>query len=476
MRLLLGYFLALLLVGLAGWTDRTFGQPSIDQIVFHLRYAEGTAMQMSWLLMWTFLAEAIAFPLLIAIGVTALHLFILRLRPAWRDAVALRAAPALAVLGGLVAVAAQFSAFSYVRDSFGPDVFSRDYIAPQSVRLRQTGAPKNLLLIYMESVEETYSNKELFGSDLLAPLHMLAGVRFDSYASAPGTNWTIGAIVGTQCGVPLRVYSEADFRYRDTPRTFLAGATCLGDILKERGYENVFLGGAALSFSGKGAFLRDHGYASAFGRAEWERLGARPDEMNAWGLYDSELFRYARVQLKDLHDSHKPFNLTLLTLNTHNPFGFLGKGCKARGVEDFEGIVHCSATQVAEFVEYARQMGYLEDTVVVILGDHLAVPNPVWEKLQRAPQRQIFNLFIANNVPKPNRNDLLPFDVFPSIVELMGFQVPGGRLALGYSGFGHPTLAPPANRQEAATTSSLRGSRRYHTLWQPVEKSARPDP
>jgi phosphoglycerol transferase len=476
MRLFFAYFIAFFALGLAGWIDRTFGAPSIDQIVFHLQYAEGVALKMSSILIQTFLAEVVGFPLLFAGGVTALHKLLVRWRPDWHRTAALRVAPFLAVLGGLVALSAQFSAFSYVRDSFGADVFSRDYVEPQAVRLVQTGTPKNLVLIYMESIEETYSNTALFGGDLLAPLHALHGAHFDNYVSAPGTNWTIGAIVGTQCGVPLRVYSELNIKQRATGRSFLPGATCLGDILKDRGYQSVFLGGAALSFSGKGAFLSDHGYAVTFGKVEWLRLGERPDDMNVWGLYDGELFQHARQQLKALHDSRKPFNLTLLTLNTHNPFGYLGKGCRDRGARDFEGIVHCSAVQVAEFVEYARAMGYLEDTVVVIVGDHLAVPNPVWDKLRSAPQRRIFNLFIDKDAPRPDRDDLLPFDLFPSILELMGFRVPGGRLALGYSGFGHPAVLPPADRNEAATTSALRRSPRYSALWQSHETSARPEP
>ncbi len=457
---------------MTGWIERTFGEPSIDQIVFHLRYAESAAFKMGAILTWTFCAEALAFPLLVAAIATAAHTLLIRRRPHGFRAIALRAAPFVALVGGVVALSEQFSAFSYVRDSFKADEFSQDYIDPRGVRIKQIGPRKNLVLIYMESIEETYSNPDLFGSDLLAPLHALRGASFDKYVSAPGTNWTIGAIVGTQCGVPLRVYSELDMKPRTTGRSFLAGATCLGDILKDRGYRNVFLGGAALSFSGKGAFLRDHGYAAALGREEWTKLGEQPDDMNAWGLYDSAMFRHAREQLKTLHESHQPFTLTLLTLNTHNPFGFLGKGCRARGAKTFQDIVHCSALQVTEFVEYAGQKGYLEDTVVVIVGDHLAVPNPVWEKLQQAPERRIFNLFIAKDVPTPTRPELLPFDIFPSTLELMGLQVAGGRLGLGYAGFGHPTVVPPVNRNDVATTAALRSSRRYQALWELNQSSA----
>jgi phosphoglycerol transferase len=361
----------------------------------------------------------------------------------------------------------QFSAFTYLRDALGPDDFSRNYVDPKGIAIANMGGarPRNLVLIYMESIEETYSDASLFGRDLLAPLHELDGRSFDKYVPMPGTTWTIGAMVATQCGVPLRVYSESDVRPHPGGRSYLAGATCLGDILRTRGYRNVFLGGASLSFSGKGAFLKDHGYEQAMGREEWVALGAQAADLNEWGVYDSHVFGFARTKLKALHDSGKPFNLTLLTMNTHNPFGYLGPGCKLRAVRDFEGLVGCSAQQVRDLVDFARGNGYLADTVFVIVGDHLAVPNPVWSKLRDAPDRHIFNRFVGPGLPPPDRVAVTPFDMLPNILEAMGFHVPGGRLGLGYAAFNHPGLAPPEDRVQAVTTSALRASTVYRKLW-----------
>ena len=78
----------------------------------------------------------------------------------------------------------------------------------------------------------TYADASLFGTDLLQPLHALGGQRVPAYRQSPGATWTIAAMVATQCGVPLTVYSEGDVRHDGNARTFLAGATCLGDILQ----------------------------------------------------------------------------------------------------------------------------------------------------------------------------------------------------------------------------------------------------
>jgi phosphoglycerol transferase len=477
MRLFVAYAVAAVLIGLKIWIDHTFGEPSIDQLLYLVQYAEPAAIKMSGVYVLTFLVEVIAFPVLAATALTALHMFAGRSWPHLGRHFALRSVPAAALVGGAVMLPMQFSAYSYLYDSFGEDQFSHEYVPPHTVAIRAPapGKQRNLVLIYMESIEDTYSNTALFGRDLLAPLRELEGRSFDAYEKAPGTTWTIAAMVATQCGVPLRVYSEANVRPHPSGRTFLAGATCLGDILRAHGYVNVFMGGASLSFSGKGTFLRNHGYTTAFGREEWEALAAPPEAFNSWGMYDGSVFRRAREELKQLHDSGRPFNLTLLTMNTHNPYGYFGIGCpEALANHDFELLVACSAKQVRSFIDDARAGGYLDDTLVVIVGDHLAVPNPAWSKLRQVQDRHIFNRFVGSSLPPADRPSVIPFDMLPTILEAMGFSVEGGRLGLGYAGFNHPGLLPPQDRVEAVTTAALRASSAYRELWEPANRDQPP--
>jgi phosphoglycerol transferase len=458
----LAYFLGFCTFGLAGWIHRTFGDPTIDQVAYLLRYAEGAAFEMSHIFVLTFVTEVLVFPLLFAVAAAALHTALAKWRPAWRGHV-LSAGPAAAIVAGIAALLLQFSAFSYAAAYFGPDLFSTAFADPGTARITPGKRTRNLVLIYVESLEATYGNPDLFGRDLLAPLRGLGGWSFDEYRAAPGATWTIAGMVATQCGIPLRVYSEFDVRRRARGKTFLPGARCLGDVLQQHGYQNVFMGGAPLSFSGKGAFLADHGYPETWGRDEWERQGLRAGEMNEWGLYDGPLFARALARLQQLHDTGRPFNLTVLTLNTHNPRGFLGPVCRGRGAGEFADIVSCDAAQIAHFISRARERGLLADTVVAVLGDHLAVPNPVYDKLQAAPRRTIFNLFLTENEVVRERGTIRPFDLYPTLLELMGFQVAGGRLALGYAAVHHRELAAAPDVE--IPLPALGGSATYSDLW-----------
>jgi phosphoglycerol transferase len=452
-------------VGLAGWIGRSFGPTSLEQILWHLRYSEGAAVRMGSLFLFEFVFEVLLFPAAFALMAAILHAAAAG-RWQGRKRVALRAAPPLALALAAGMLLAQFSVFSYAAAQFGPDRFAQAFVEPKGVPLQVGAHRRNLVLVYAESLEETYGDARLFGRDLLAATRTLGGRSYACYRPMPGATWTMAAMVATQCGVPLKVYSEADVRHRPGHKSFLAGATCLGDLLQAQGWRNVFLGGAPLSFAGKGAFLRDHGYAEAWGRDEWERAGLRAEELNEWGLHDSALYERALARLAQLHAAGQPFNLTLLTMDTHNPHGFMSPACRRRGAHDFTGIVRCAGEQLADFVREARRRGYLQDTVVVVIGDHLAMPNPAWDQLQPAGSRRtMFNLFLGQGLPAANTDELLPFDLFPTLLELAGFDVRGDRLGLGYSAVGPAPAGRPQDRAQRWSPAALRGSAVYDRLW-----------
>ncbi|MCC2675059.1 MAG: mdoB [Ramlibacter sp.] len=455
------YLAAFFIAALALWIGRAFGDTTLDQALWHLQYAERAALGMSGIFLVEFLVEVVALSILAAAMAALLHTWTAS-RVTRAQGLALYAIPALACVGAIATLALQFSVVSYAAAYFGPDRFAQAYVPPHRVRMVQEHK-RNLVIIYAESLEASYRDSGLFGRNLLASLDRVGGRRYTSYRQVPGATWTIAGMVATQCGVPLKVYSEANVRERAADKSFLAGATCLGDILQAHGYHSVFLGGAPLSFAGKGSFLRDHGYTRTWGREEWERDGVQPVERNQWGLHDMPLFERARTKLDELHASGQPFNLTILTVDTHNPSGMLSPDCRRRGATDFEGIVACTADQLAEFVEFARARGYLKDTTIVIIGDHLAVPNPAYDKLvQRGPARSIFNLFIGEALPPANTDELVPFDLFPTLVELAGIRVEGDRLGLGYSAVG--TIETPRPALESRT-EPLGVSASYEQLW-----------
>lgn len=321
----------------------------------------------------------------------------------------------------------------------GNDDFIKDhYIKPVVINNNKI-KPKNLVLIYIESLEQTYKNTSLFQENLLQSLDNLPGFEFKNYIQTPNSEWTMAAIVGGQCGIPLKpvlIGKEPSNAIGALSKQFLPSVICLADVLKSAGYYNFYMQGASLKFAGKDKFLQSHGYDNIFGREEWLATKYTTDDLSEWGLYDDLLIQEAKITLDNLVKSKKLFNLTILTLDTHFPDGYLSKTCKNAGGKTFQDIIKCSANEVASFIKYIIDKGYLEHTNVVILGDHLTMPNAIFDLVEKEPKRSIYNKWITKDNFEANRHEITHFDIAPTILDFIGLGVVQGRFGLGHSAFG----------------------------------------
>ncbi|MDY0013975.1 MAG: sulfatase-like hydrolase/transferase [Rhodocyclaceae bacterium] len=510
----LAYLLGCLLYGVSDWLTDEFGSVTVDQVLYHLSFGASGLLNSDPELFWRFVRRALVLPMGMGLGLWGVDAFIgysrvhgvsatwarigAALGAAWNGlgraghlAVALghrvfhRRLPWLVALAGAIYFIDSFSLVSYVRQYFGPDYFSGSYVAPRLATSKGKEKPRNLVLIYVESLENTYSDPNLFGHDLLARLNALkdrGAVSFEDYQQMPGAHFTIAGIVSSQCGMPLK--SLAMFSGNEQGEKvarFLPRATCLGDILARQGYSNTFLNGSSLEFAGVGKFLSDHHYKKVVGREEWIGLGEKQETMSGWGLYDDDLFRRARGELAMLMKAGKPFNLTLLTIDTHHPYGQLSTRCRRDGYSDFEGIVECTANQVAEFIEHIEKNGWMDKVAVVVQGDHLAMGNTAYDKLTSNPHRTVFNLLMTGHRKlTKNTEQVTHFDMLPTILELMGFTVEGERAGLGYTALGPATAPRPADRLATMNAQLMNYSQAYRDLWDqpqpPAEVAAPTEP
>lgn len=480
------YLLSFFIFAIAVWIAINFGQPSLEQLLYHAQFGLTGLLDTDSAIIQSFLGWCIALPLLSAGLLVMLEysmlLFLIHGSSHWltkpiRSAnmhylkvfywfIGHRAPLYLVVLASIY-FCFQFSVKDFINHQFGKDYFAEHYLNPALVVVKPA-QPKNLVLIYVESLEDTYKHQEIFGKNLLGSLDKLPGYSFSSYKPAPGSWWTIAGITATQCGLPLKSITLYDGNDQgQVIKNFLPNAVCLGDILHQAGYINVYMGGDALDFAGKGMFFKDHHYHEVLGRDELKRQLTNP-ELNYWGIYDDDLFKLAKERLTSLHASKKPFNLTITTIDTHGPDGHFSKYCKSKGAETFEAIVACTSEQVSEFVGFMRKNDFLKNTNVVILGDHLAMENPVFAKLHQVKQRLIFNKFISDHPASGNREEVLPFDMLATILDFIGFKVEGGKLGLGVTGFSEENLSTKILNYQDMNSNLLNKSDKYLELWKPL--------
>lgn len=471
------YFAGFFFLGLTLWTKKFIGYATADQVI-SLFIFNVKGVFVNNLLIFRFLEYCFIGPLLLTVGMLKLETFISKTKIDSRKSIYKfgKIIPLILIGVGITTTVNRFDLVNCINylmippDKVNADYFAQDYIDPGKSRI-YTNNPKSLVLIYVESLESTYSNKKIFGRDLLAALNNLKtdSIQFNQFEQTEGADWTIAGVVASQCGIPLKFVSDL-LRNRQFKhvKKFLPNSTCLSDILAAHGYKNVFLKGASLNFAGFGTFLNSHHYAERYGKHEWLAQGFKTNQLNLWGLPDDLLFEQAKHTLARLIKNKQQFNLSILTVDTHGINGELNKTCAGRGAKNFEDIVECTATEVAEFVQYIEAQNWLDQVTVVIMGDHRAMENEVSDKLRLSENRYIFNLIVGKNLPSKSSDIIIHFDWLPTILHALGFSFPENKLALGRSALGDAQFAENFEQRMAKLHQIARyRSRLYDELWIP---------
>ena len=263
----------------------------------------------------------------------------------------------------------------------------------------------NLVYIYGESLERTYFDDQAFPG-LTPELGALKneGIDFSHTAQLPGTDYTIAGMVASQCGIPL--FAPFEGNASASMSSFFPQNICLGDILKNSGYENHFVQGASLRFAGKDVFLKSHGFDHLYGTDELKSVVADPHYRNDWGFYDDTVLDQAWQKFEALSKEGKRFSLFTLTVDTHHPDGFVSRSCERKRY-DIDGkanqsfsAVTCSQQHIAAFINKIKASPYFKNTVIVVSSDHLAMNNTAWKYLNQQDRN---NLFFVLRGDKPQQ-------------------------------------------------------------------------
>jgi phosphoglycerol transferase len=298
--------------------------------------------------------------------------------------------------------------------------------------------PHNLLLLYLESIERTYADETRFG-DAYAPLEALGerGRVFEAVRQLDNTGWTMAGMIASQCGTPLMPAGLLHDRQMEPLSQVVPGIDCLGDLLDEQGYRLAYLGGASTEFAGKGIFYEDHGFDRVMGREELQPRLEDPDYVDNWGLSDDSLYDFTLEEIRRLDARPEPWAVVNLSITGHAPSGYPAQRCEeSQGPHDGVDIlyaVECSAWLARDLVERLEAEGLLDNTLVVIVSDHLTMRVSVWDELIRGERDNTF-ILLGNDVPRGRvRRPSSTLDVFPTILEAMDFEIEDHRAGLGVS-------------------------------------------
>lgn len=379
----------------------------------------------------------------------------------------------------------------YVNDYFGASdyfinklqdttLYEQHYIDPDSVDISKEGKGKNLILIYLESMETSYASIESGGyqdTNYIPNLTQLAQeeVNFSEdgllggYHNTVGSTWTAGSLFSSTTGLPYPTGKGASKKEDE----FVPKVKGLYDILDENGYDQYYLCGSDAYFGGRSTYYKTHGDLTIYDLNTAIDDGYIPEDYRVWwGYEDEKLYEIAKDKILKATQSFHPFSFTMLTADTHFPQGFVCQKCSDDYSTAGETVVACADCQIKDFIDWCKEQEFYEDTVIAVVGDHPRM-DKIMPNETPSYERTSYACFVNcdDKTADDTNRVYTQLDLMPTTLSAMGFEIEGDRLALGTNLFSdEPTLAETMGF-EKLNSELLKGSDFADTLFGRIDGS-----
>lgn len=446
--------LSVLLALSVRWMFATWTNLSMDELVYHLTAPlDGTNTDMIW-----------EYVRVCAVPTVLVIFFLVLIRMAWRKKEKVHLFKGIINLAALVGIIlvlvytwVELGVGNYLKNRNTESNFiEEEYVDPMDVAVVFPEQKRNLIYIFLESMETTYSDVDeggAFDENVIPELTEIAQTNEDFSGIDPklnggysleGTTWTMGAMFAQTSGLPLNLSISANDM--DTQDSFFPGITTLGDILSDAGYTQTLLIGSEAQFGGRKLYFQEHGNYEMEDYGYAIENGLIPSDYKVWwGYEDQKLFEFAKEKLLQLSQGDEPFNLTMLTVDTHFEDGYVCEQCPTEYDTQYSNVMACSSRQVGEFLKWIQQQDFYENTTIVISGDHPTMDSDYCAEIDQEGNydRRVFTAYInaAAYAQDQQERTYSTFDNFPTTLAALGVQIDGDRLGLGTNLFsGKQTL------------------------------------
>lgn len=423
------------------WMFKTWNSLTMDELVYHLLSPlDGTNSD----IIKNYVDECIAPTVLVLFGIIILYAAIHK-RKKYARLLALVIGMSVAILGvSIIEAYKRLDVEGYQKNKSTYSYFIDDnYVEPTEENVIFPKEKRNLIYIFLESMETTYANIEnggAFEKNVIPELTELAqenedfsgGSKLNGGISLTGSTWTMGAMFAQTTGMPLMLSINGNDM--DTQDSFFPRIVALGDILEKEGYEQTLLIGSNAEFGGRKLYFSDHGGYDIIDYEYAVANGMIPKGYNVWwGFEDQKLFAFAKEKILELATQDKPFNTTLLTVDTHFEDGYMCELCENKYDDQYANVMACASRQVEEFVEWAKEQDFYENTTIVIVGDHPTMDSDFCDNLDEEYVHRVYTSYInsAVNADKDVKRKYSTFDMFPTTLASLGVEIDGNRLGLG---------------------------------------------
>ena len=354
------------------------------------------------------------------------------------------------------------------------DFYAREYVYVGNPELKPEKR-RNVIIVFGESLEKKFVTPGVQGGVYIDDKD---AVKFADFTEGYAQRWTQGALFSAFTGTHIQYLSDFfryalfdKLKYNEKKDRILmisnyAGQDFdfltpnirfLGDMTAENGYQNLFVQGGGLDFSGTAKFLYEHGFKkeNVYDLDAFKGTPAYERGKYWWGVNDKPVFELFKEKIAGL-DKGTPFLAVMFTLDLHrgnNPF-----------YRDDAEIREATVANINDFIAWFKKQDFYDNTTLVILADHKRMGAGV--EAGGGLYNAFFNLptHLLNGI-NLNRS-FNQTDVFPTVLEIAGFDLPRRKAGMGTSLFGtDKTLAERQTYEQQEETFS-KIDRFYQKLWQ----------
>ncbi|HEX6899878.1 MAG TPA: sulfatase-like hydrolase/transferase [Thermoanaerobaculia bacterium] len=191
-------------------------------------------------------------------------------------------------------------------------------------------------------------------------------------------------------------------------------------LLRDRGYQTMFVYGGRTLFDGMGSYLRNNGVDRIVEQADYPE----GTFTTAWGVADEAIFDKALSEMDALHASGRPFYSLVLSVSNHRPFQFPQDHVQwLPGLDRRENAVRYADYALGRFLRQARSHDFFANTLFVLMGDHGARVYGAAE-IPLASYEVPILFYAPGVIPSGRRVDTLAssLDVPPTVLGILGME------------------------------------------------------
>lgn len=229
---------------------------------------------------------------------------------------------------------------------------------------------KNLLVIQVESLENFVINQKVNGQEITPNLNKLLknSLYFSNYNEEVNQGTTSDAELMTNTSIYPVASGSTFFRYPDNKYY-----NSLPNILKREGYYTQALHADKGSYWNWKTALESIGFQKCFDSSNYKQ-----NDTIGLGLSDGSFLSQSESIIEN---SKRPYYNYVITMSGHAPFDLPDEYRKLKLNSDFDDSylggylqsVHYEDEQIGKFLDDLKKSGALDNTAVVIYGDHCGI-------------------------------------------------------------------------------------------------------